>query len=334
MKKIVVSGGSGFVATWVIVELLNHHYAVSASLRSLTKADGIRESMSHYVPAEDLANLSFFKADLTSIDGWKAGMENADGVIHVASPLGNGTESTEELVSVAKGGVLNVLQAAENAGIIRVVMTSSQAAATPLSTATGTFDESFWTDLNNPELDPYRISKVKAEQAAWTFAQDHNIELTTILPGAIFGPVITSNLSSNGILLQLLKGQPALPKVPLEISDVRDLARLHRLAFEKPQAIGKRYIGSSQTLTMLEVGKIYQSAFPSLHLHVRALPNWATRLLAKFIPSLRSLVPMLNRRYHHTAAAAENDLGWQQHEPQQTVIDAANRLIKLGFVKK
>jgi len=334
MKKIVVSGGSGFVATWVIAEFLNQHYAVAASLRSLSKAATIKEGLSRYVQAEDLAHLSFFEADLTSSEGWQAGLKDADGVIHVASPMGNGTESTEELVRVATSGVLNILQAANDAGVKRIVMTSSLAAATPNNSATGTFAEDFWTDPENPELDPYRISKVKAEKAAWEFAANHDLDLTTVLPGAIFGPVITDNLSSNRILLQFLKGQPALPKVPLEISDVRDLANLHRLAFENSKAIGNRYFGASQTLTMLQVGRIYQVAFPLLRIHARSLPNWATRVLAKFIPSLRTLVPMLNRRYHHTTAAAEQDLGWQQHDPEQTVLDTANRLIAMKLVEK
>lgn len=334
MKKIIVSGGSGFVASWVIVDLLNHDYAVSASLRSLGKAPVIKESLRRYVNPVALGHLSFFEADLTSTNGWEAAMTDADGVIHVASPLGNGTESTEELVNVAKSGVLNVFQAAANAGVTRIVMTSSQAASTPDSRTTGTLDEDFWTDVTNPELDPYRISKVVAEQTAWDFARDHGLDLTTILPGAIFGPVMTAkNLSSNSILLQLLKGQPAIPKVPLEISDVRDLAILHRLAFENPVAVQKRYLAASQTISMLDVARLYQRQFTHLHLHVRPLPNWATRLLAKPVPSMRSLVPMLNRRYHHTTAAAENDLGWTQHTPEETVLAAADRLVTLGLVK-
>ncbi|MFC6180602.1 NAD-dependent epimerase/dehydratase family protein [Lactiplantibacillus daowaiensis] len=332
MKKVVVTGGSGFVASWVIAAFLNQDYAVTTSLRSLDKAAAIKAGLSRYVDATRLAHLSFFVADLTQADGWQAGMRGADGVIHVASPLGHGTESTAELVRVATSGVREVFEAAAAVGIKRIVMTSSQAASTPRSTSAKTLDESFWTDPDNPELDAYRISKVRAEQTAWQLAADLNLDLTTILPGAIFGPVMTRNLSSNGILLQLLKGQPALPKVPLEISDVRDLATLHRLAFEQDQAIGKRYLAASQTLTMLAVGRLYQQNFPQLNLHVRALPNWATRLLAKPMPSLRSLVPMLNRQYHHTTAAAEHDLGWQQTAPDATVLAAAQRLINLGLV--
>ncbi|MFC6260875.1 NAD-dependent epimerase/dehydratase family protein [Levilactobacillus fujinensis] len=333
MKKVVVSGGSGFVASWVITEFLTHGYAVATSLRSLDKAERIKQGLSRYVSAVQLANLSFFQADLTRPAGWQAGMAGADGVIHVASPLGNGTESTAELVEVARDGVLNVFQAAADAGVKRIVMTSSQAASTPDSHATGTFDESLWTDLANPELDPYRISKVKAERTAWAFAEEHDLSLTTILPGAIFGPVMTANLSSNGLLRQLLKGLPAVPKVPLEVSDVRDLAVLHRLAFEQSAAIGNRYLAASQTISMPAVAKLYQQNYSQLRVHARPLPNWATRLLAKPMPALRSLVPMLDRRYHHTTAAAEHDLGWTQHTPTETVLAAADRLISLGLVK-
>lgn len=197
MKKVVVSGGSGFVASWVIADFLNHGYAVTTSLRSLTKADGIKRALARYVPATALANLTFFAADLTQPDGWAAGMAGADGVIHVASPLGHGTESTDELVRIARDGVQNVFQAAVTAGITRIVMTSSQAASTPDSQVTGTLTEDFWTDPQNPELDAYRISKVTAERTAWELAAAHHLDLTTILPGAIFGPVMTQNLSSN-----------------------------------------------------------------------------------------------------------------------------------------
>lgn len=282
MKKVVVSGGSGFVASWVIADFLNHGYAVTTSLRSLTKADGIKRALARYVPATALANLTFFVADLTQPDGWATGMAGADGVIHVASPLGHGTESTDELVRVARDGVQNVFQAAVTAGITRIVMTSSQAASTPDSQATGALTEDFWTDPQNPELDAYRISKVMAERTAWKLAVAHHLDLTTILPGAIFGPVMTQNLSSNAILLQLLQGQPALPKVPLEISDVRDLATLHRLAFEQPVANGKRYLAASQTLTMLDVAdftNVISHNFICMRAHyLTGLPAWRRSL--------------------------------------------------------
>ncbi|WP_338126429.1 NAD-dependent epimerase/dehydratase family protein [Secundilactobacillus kimchicus] len=333
-KTIVVTGGSGFVAGWVIREFLAHGYHVRTSLRHLNKAAAIRQSVTNGLSDSQRANLSFFEADLTAQSGWANGMDGADGVIHVASPLGTGRETTDELVKVAKDGTLNVLRAAKMAGITRVVMTSSQAASTPpTSIGAAVLDESYWTSLDNPELDPYRISKVESERAAWAFAEAQGLALTTILPGAIFGPVLsTHSISSNGILVNFLHRTNVVPKVPLEISDVRDLARLHRLAFENPVAIGKRYLAADQTITMIQVAKLYQQAFPERHLHLMTIPNGGLRFAAKFIPGLRSLLPMLKRTYHHTTAAVQNDLGWQQYTPEETVIDAAQSLIDQGIV--
>lgn len=334
MKKVIVTGGTGFVAGWVIVEFLNAGYEVGTSVRSMKKADRLEKEIAGAVSKEKVANLSFFEADLTSSDNWVENIKGADGVIHVASPMGNGTESVEELVSVAKNGALTVLKAAKDAGVKRVVMTSSQAASTPESGSSEVLDESFWTDINNPDLDPYRISKVESEKAAWKFANENEMELTTVLPGAIFGPILSDKaVSSNGVLLRLLKGMPMTPHIALEISDVRDLAHLHRLAFENPVAIGKRYLAASQILTMAEVERVYQKNFPYKKIKVRMMPDWVLKFAARFVPSVRALVPMLDRKYRHTTAAAENDLGWTQHKSEDTVLDAAKMLIKYGLDK-
>ncbi|MFC6176630.1 NAD-dependent epimerase/dehydratase family protein [Companilactobacillus huachuanensis] len=334
MKKVIVTGGTGFVAGWVIVEFLNAGYEVSTSVRSLKKAERLEKEIADAVPKSEMANLSFFEADLTSDKNWVKNIQGAAGVIHVASPMGNGTQSVEELVDVAKNGALTVLKAAKEAGVNRVVMTSSQAASTPMSGSDAVLDESFWTDINNPDLDPYRISKVESEKAAWKFAQENDLELTTILPGAIFGPILSDKaVSSNGVLLRLLNGMPMTPHVPLEISDVRDLAHLHRLAFENPVAIGKRYLAASQVLQMAEVEKIYQTNFPYKRIKIRMMPDWALKFVARFVPTLRALVPMLDRKYRHTTSAAENDLGWTQHRPEETVMDAAKMLIKYNLDK-
>ncbi|KRN28881.1 dehydrogenase [Lactobacillus selangorensis] len=336
MKTVVVTGGSGFVAGWVIVAFLKKGYAVKTSLRNLKKADRVKQEIGTQVLPAQLNKLSFFAADLTSEDGWADAMQGAAGVIHVASPLGNGTQSTAEMVAIAKGGTLNVLKAAVAAQVPRVVMTSSQAASTPENKIGAvTLDESYWSDPENPELDPYRISKIKAEQAAWEYiGTQTTTTLTTILPGAIYGPSLSAHaISSNAILLQILNGLPVIPKVPMETSDVRDLAQLHLLAFEKPAAIGKRYLAASQKITMPEIARLYKQHFPDSRTHTLVAPNWLLKAAALVVPSLRSLVPMLGRQYRHSTAAAEHDLGWEQHTPAETVLDAARSLKKLGLVK-
>ena len=330
MKTVVVSGASGFVARWVINEMLGHGYAVRGSLRNMKKADEVRQSVLVGQASGKGDNLSFFAADLTSPDGWAAGMTGADGVIHVASPLGHGTETADEMTAIAKGGVLNVFAAAHAAGIKRIVMTSSAAATTPAANVGAiTVTEDFWTDLNNPELDAYRISKVQAERAAWQYAKTHDMQLSTVLPGAIYGPSLSSRaISSDAMLKRMLQGWTMVPQIPLEVSDVRDLATLHRLAFEKDAAIGHRYLGAAMHTTLVDVARLYRAEFPQRHIHVMVLPNWLTAVASRFVPALVTLVPMLKRQYRLSSAAAKLDLDWSQRPVRETMLDAAAALLK------
>ncbi len=335
-KTVAVTGGTGYIAGFVIAEFLNHDYAVRASVRSFTKADDLKKDLAAFVNQEALSHLSFFEADLTSSKGWADGFSGADGIIHVASPLGHGTESADELRRIAEGGTLNVLQGALDAGVKRVVMTSSQAASTPkISVGKVVLDETFWSDEANPELDAYRLSKIASEKAAWAFSAKHGLALTTVLPGAVFGPVMSAeNLSSDSILLGLINGAiPRALNVPLEVSNVCDLAVLHRLAFENDNAVGERFLAASQTIRMPEVARIYRERYPQSKAPAKVFPNWMVRLLSAFIPSLRSMVPMLGRDYSHTAEKAERLLGWVQHTPQETVLAAAASFDQLGMIK-
>lgn len=335
-KTVAVTGGTGYIAGFVIAEFLNLGYRVRASVRSLAKTADLKKALSGFVSEEALAHLSFFEADLTSAKGWAEGFSGADGVIHVASPLGHGTESAEELRRVAEGGTLNVLQGALDGGVQRVVMTSSLAASTPkISVGRVVLDETFWSDEDNPELDPYRLSKIAAEKAAWAFSAKHGLKLTTVLPGAVFGQVMSAqNISSNEILLRLINGgMPRALNIPLEVSDVRDLAALHRLAFENDKAIGERFHAASRTIRMPEVARIYREQYPDSKTPAKVFPNGMVRLLAKLIPSLRSMVPMLGRQYSHTTEKAERLLGWIQHTPRETVLDAAASFGQLGMIK-
>ena len=329
-KTVVVTGGTGYVAGFVAAEFLNRGYAVRSSVRDVSKLEALQKSLAVFVAAPVLSRFGVFQADLTSQKGWARAFSGACGIVHVASPLGTGRESARELREVAETGTLNVLSAAHEAGVKRVVMTSSQAASTARA-ASGkiVLDESFWSDERNPELDPYRLSKIAAERAAWAFAENCGIQLTTILPGAVFGPVMSGdNISSNAILRTLLDGgMPKSIDIPFETSDVRDLAVLHRLAFENESAIGERFLAASQTIRMPEVARLYREKYPELKIPSKSFSNFTVRLLAKFVPQVRSLVPMLGREYSHTCEKAERILGWTQRSPSETVLDAAASLL-------
>jgi len=334
MATVAITGGTGYVAGFVVAEFLSHGYAVRASVRNLGKLEALTEGLHGWVDDEALSRLTGFEADLTAADGWTQGFSGADGVIHVASPVGNGSESVEALTRVAKGGTLNVLRAAHDAGVERVVMTSSAGTCIPkVSVGAVVLDETFWSDPDNDELNPYRKSKVAAERAAWDFAHDDDMELTTILPGTIFGPVMRKDvISSNELLLRLLNGTvPAIADTPLDITDVRDLAVLHRLAFENDVAIGERFLAAGSTLTLSEVAKLFRENFTDSKIPTKTFPAWMIDVLS-IVPPFRQLPPMVRRKYSHTTKKAESLLGWTHRAPQETVLDAARSLAGHGLV--
>jgi hypothetical protein len=166
----------------------------------------------------------------TADEGWREAVEGCSQVLHVASPLGITNESAD-LVAAARDGTLRVLRAAVAAGVERVVVTSAANAASPVSYRDeGVSDETLWTDPEAPNLIPYRRAKTLAEKAAWDHLSEHSARttLTTILPGALFGPILTpDNQGSVQLIGRMLAGMPGTPKIGFEIVDVRDLADIH-----------------------------------------------------------------------------------------------------------
>ncbi|GMC00035.1 NAD-dependent epimerase/dehydratase family protein [Enterococcus thailandicus] len=299
--KVLVTGANGFVATHIIKLLQEKNYEVNGTVRNLDRAPVIFEGV------------SYFAADLTSASGWKNSMVGVDAILHVASPLGHENSNDPKLIDEAVQGVQHVFDAAHQAGIKRIIMTSSQAAATPLASTTGVIDETYWSDQHNPELNAYRLSKLAAEKKAWELAKKYDLALTTILPGAIFGKALTSNRSSNGVL-DGIKRSRLVPKITLEVTDVNDLANLHLLALENNDTIGERILAKNTDLSFAQISRIYGNQ-PII------VPDFALKFAAKFVGELRSLVPMLKRKYTHSNQKAIK-LGWQPRDGRQTVLEA------------
>lgn len=209
MAQVLVTGGTGYVGGWAIVALLQRGYDVRTTVRSQSREQAVIDAVSTEVdPGE---RLSFAYADLTKDDGWDAAMAGVDFVLHVASPLGNGSDKdADALIVPARDGALRVLRAATRAQVKRVVMTSAANAASPMSyTAEGVTDETLWT-VDDPSLPAYRRSKTIAEKAAWDFMADNDgsTELCTVLPGAVLGPILTSeNVGTASLIQRMLRGE-------------------------------------------------------------------------------------------------------------------------------
>jgi dihydroflavonol-4-reductase len=335
IEKVLVTGGNGFVAGWCIVELLRYGYEVRTTVRNLSRETTVRTAVTSTGVSDE--HLTFFAADLTKDEGWDAAMMGCDYVLHVASPLGRDTPTDRNaLVAPARDGTLRVLRAAVNADVKRVVMTSAAATArTPLNSETVS-DETIWSNPDDPQFDAYRVSKILAERAAWDFMNTApgKTQFTTILPTAVFGPVLTKeNLGSVQIIQRLLEGRPSfVPRLGFWVVDVRDLAELHIRAMTAPEAAGQRFIASSGFMWMADIAETLRSRFggQAAKVPTRRLPDFVFRLLLPFMPHLRTLAPLLGHKVPLTSQKAQQMLGFSPRPATTTVIDCAKSLVKNG----
>ncbi|WP_405165023.1 NAD-dependent epimerase/dehydratase family protein [Nocardia sp. NBC_01499] len=332
-ELVLVTGGSGYVAGWCIVELLKRGYDVRTTVRGADKEAAVLAAVSTAV--DPAGRLSFAIADLTADDGWDAAVKDVDYVLHVAAPLGRNADDEAALIAAARDGALRVLGAAAATGVKRVVLTSAANAASPSSYATdGVTDETLWTDPEDPTLIPYRRSKTLAERAVWDFMADYDgpTELTTILPGAVFGPILTTNTTGSvDIIARMVSGKlPGVPRIGLEIVDVRDLADIHIRAMTTPAAAGERFLATGEFMWMRDMARTLHDGLGQRgnQVSTRQLPDFAVRLAARFSDvSLGEVIPALGRRNRHSTEKAKRILDWQPRPATRTVLDCGTSLL-------
>lgn len=331
-ELVLVTGGNGFVATWCIVELLSRGFRVRATLRNSSRENELRAALLRggLAPAT-LERLSVVQADLLEDDGWTTAMEGCIYALHVASPLGSAAGSDDSYLGPARDGTLRVLRAASAAGVRRVVMTSAAAAARPpLGSDVTVSDETIWADASEKRFDAYRRSKILAERAAWDFMAGQSTELTTVLPTAVFGPLLSSaNQGSVSIIANLLAGKPpALPAFGFVVVDVRDLAKAHVDAMLAPEAAGERFLVGGEFVWFVELATALREAMGphGTRVPTRAMPTWVVKMLAPFIPALRSLAGEVGRRNDVNSSKARRVLGFAPRPLAETLKDTASSL--------
>ena len=333
---ILVSGGSGFIGSRIILQLLEAGHQVRTTLRSPARETQLRAMLQ--IPGN---RLSCIIADLESDQGWTAATTGCDHVLHVASPFPATAPADEnELIRPAVEGTLRVLRAARDAGVKRVVLTSSFAAIgygqPPRHTP---FAETDWTDLETP-LPPYIKSKTMAERAAWDFiaGEGGGLELSVINPVAVLGPVMGDNFATSVLLVKrLLDGDvPGCPRINFGVVDVRDVAALHITAMTHPAAAGERLLAvAGDAMSVLDVAQVLRRHFGAAAKRVPRwqLPDWVVRLAALREPSLRPFVPQLGVVRNASNAKARRLLGWAPRSNQAAAIATAESLLRLGLVK-
>lgn len=330
---VLVAGGTGYVGSWVIVRALQRGFRVRTTVRSPDKEHAVRAAVATQINPS--GRLEFATADLTDDAGWAQAMHEVDYVLHVASPLPNGNpRDPDELIAPAREGTLRVLRAAVEAGVQRVVLTSSGAAATSGDRGEVAIDDRIWTDPEQPGLNAYRLSKILAERAAWDFIAEAggSTELVTVLPGAIFGPPLPGvSASSSQIVDRMLNGSMrAVPRVDMSITDVRDLATAHLDALEMPDAADQRFLTVGETLTMLQMAEALRSELGELADKAprRTVPDAMLRFAARFNPEVQALVPMLGRHVTTHTERARTVLGWNPRPAHTTIVDTGRAWVK------
>ena len=311
---ILVTGGSGYLATHLIARLLRDGHSVRTTVRSAARGAAVRAAVRR--GGADDTRLEFVEADLMSDDGWKAAVDGCAEIHHVASPIPVAQpEDPDELIVPAREGTLRVLRAARDAGARRVVLTSSFAAVGYTPKPGAEFTEADWTDPQTPGLAPYPRSKAIAERAAWDLLRDGSTELVVVNPTGIFGPTLTADLrSSTQLIKMMLDGTVTVaPRARFGVVDVRDVADLHVRAMAAPDAAGNRYlaVANGPTVSFLEIARM-------LH-----------RRLGVVTPSEEAPGPELPRPIIHNDRARA--LGWQPRDVETTIIETAESLRDLGL---
>jgi dihydroflavonol-4-reductase len=333
---VLVSGGSGYIAGFLIRQLVAEGWTVHTTVRSLAKEDAVRQLL-----AVDNSRLKFFAADLMSDAGWAEAMAGCTHVAHVASPLPVGIpKDANDLIVPAREGALRALRFAKAAGVKRFVMTSSVAA---ISYGRGRgvhhFTEKDWTDLSKPGISPYIQSKTVAERAArdWMAKEGGDMEFVSICPSVVFGPVWSRDYSASVSVVQgLLNGRiGACPDIGFGVVDVRDVADLHVRALQTPGLAGERFIASGRFMKMREVADVLRAQLgdEARKVTTRNVPDWLVRIGALFNPLAKAVVGELGSIRNQSPAHAKDVLGWTTRPVEQSIVDTARCLLDLGIVK-
>ncbi len=337
-NTVLVTGGSGSIANWAIVELLKKGYNVRTTVRSLDKEPAVRAQIASAVEPGD--PLSFFAADLMKDEGWDAAVAGCQYVLHIAAPVGvDAPRDAKVLIVPTRDGALRVLRAACGAKVERVVLTSAiEACRPPMMAPDSVSDERVWTDTNDPDIGPYRLAKTLAEQAAWDFmkTQTGATTLTTILPSAVVGPALSKhNLQSVHLVQHMLSGGlPRLPRIGFCVVDIRDVIDLHLRAMTTPAAAGQRFIAAGDWMWMSEVAGYLRSALGdrAKKAPTKIMPDFVLRIVALFNRQMKFALPLVGRKHVFSSAKAEAMLGWKPRPARTAILDSANSAIAVGAV--
>lgn len=340
LETVLVTGGTGFVGSHIILQLLQKGYNVKTTLRSINSKDKIIDTLKSN-GIINFKNITFVEADLSKDDNWDKAMEGCDYVLSVASPVFmNIPKDENEAMRPAVEGIIRVLKAARDAKVKRVVMTSNFGA---VGFSNKNLDkittEKDWTDVNEKGLSIYEKSKLMAERAAWDFINKEggSLEFATINPVAILGPSLSSHISGSFVLFELLFSGKPIPNLPLNIVDVRDVADLHIRAMINPNANGERFIASADgQISLFDMAILLKNKRPDVARKIssKKIPNLVIFLGALFNKHAKEGALFLKINRNISNKKAKEILGWKPTlSNKEIVLNSVDSMIKFGIIK-
>jgi nucleoside-diphosphate-sugar epimerase len=338
--RVCVTGAAGFVASWLVRELLEKGVLVRGTVRRVASADHLRA-----LPGA-VERLELVEADLTAPGSFEPAVRGCTVVFHTASPYAIQVDNPQrDLVDPAVNGTLEVLRACVKAtDVARVVLTSSMAAVTDEPDSSHVLTEADWNEKSTLQRNPYYLSKTMAERAAWTFVERErpSFDLVAMNPFMIMGPSLGPGLNvSNKIVADLVNGvYPGILSMTWGVVDVRDVAHAHVLAAEVQAAQGRYLLVQEPPVSMRTiVGWLREAGYgDGTKLPSRAMDNAVGNLLVKLNSYLQPpgvasyLRTHIGRVPRYDASKARKDLGLTLRPTRETVIDTARDLEQQGHI--
>ena len=335
MEKVLVTGATGYIGLHCIHQLLNQGYAVNGSVRSPERKDEIFEALKNHNTSTEHLNL--FTFDLNDDEGWDQGMEGCDYLLHVASPIALENHDEDFFVKPAVAGVKRAMKFAKKHNVKKVVLTSSVAAIFETTETKSYFDETDWSDPDNPAISHYSKSKTLAEKAAWDYVEkeNHPFELAVINPALVIGPSLSGDLGESNKAIEMVATGKMPVAVPLQFGyvDVRDVAAAHILAMQNPASNGERFALAEKDLWYKDVAKVLKdNGFDKAPTF--AVPVWLAKILANFSRELKLTLPYLGRvRSVKNTSKAKDILGWKPRPAEESIVEIAQQIQDMGLIK-
>jgi len=333
-RPVFVTGASGFLAKHIVLKLLEAGREVRASVRTAAKAEAVRKAVLPHLPPDAASRLSFVTLDLMRDAGWADALSGCVALIHTASPFPiKEPDEPMDVIRPALEGTMRALRAAQQAGVRRVVLTSSTVAVLGADSHAGRpATESDWADTDKPGTGAYTRSKTLAERAAWDFVAraGKGIALTTINPGWILGPPLDEDYGSSiSLVRRVLRGRdPMLPELGFVVVDVRDVAEMHVRALDRPQAIGERLLAVSGSLSLPEWGRALKAAYPDRRIPTRTAPRFLLKVLSLFDGEIRAALPLLGQFPEASNQKARELLQMDFIPPKEALLASADWLAR------